>query len=216
MTRFLILLSVSLAAAVKPCCAADRLNIIVVFADDISARELPIYGSSVWSPPLRGDTSDPKYRASTPVLDRLAHEGCWIKTAWASVVCSPSRAMMMTGRYAHQHKWWGNKSKGKYVDETGREVTWPLYLSSPHQIGHIAQLAGYRSYWAGKTQMAGDLNRFGFDHGCFTPGNYDTHGTVTQPGIHSHINYLDYQAWLYQNKLKELGIADNTIFISLC
>ena len=339
----------------------DRPNIIIVFSDDISARELPIYGSSVWSPPLRGNTSDPQYRAATPVLDQLAKEGCWIKTAWASVVCSPSRAMMMTGRYAHLHKWWGNKSKGKYIGENGKASTWPLYLSSPHQIGQIAQQAGYKTYWAGKTQMAGDLRRFGFDQSCFTPGNladtdnpytdfklvvkksdgnkellnadtsqpvdtyqqhgwywyphvrlmnhdgkdfqwwpntdeskarfgigtygpdveldfifdfmekqvaedkpffvyhtthlghdafdwldlesksswpgtpvvkwdgqkytrtkpritgdegdYDTHGTVTAPGMHSHVNYLDYQAWLYQNKLKELGIADNTIFI---
>ena len=75
--------------------AADRPNVVILFADDISARELPIYGSSVWSPPLRGDTSEPQYRASTPVLDQMANEGCWIKTAWASVVCSPSRAMMM-------------------------------------------------------------------------------------------------------------------------
>lgn len=339
----------------------QRPNIIVVFADDISARELPLYGSSVWSPPTGGDTSDQAYRASTPVLDKIAQEGCWIKTAWASVVCSPSRAMMMTGRYAHIHKWWGNKSKGTYVGESGRESTWPLYLSSPTQIGHIAQQSGYATYWAGKTQMAGDLRRFGFDQGCFTPGSlsdkdnpytdfkhfykkidgtrqlfnadtnqpvdtyqqhgwywfphvrlmnhddkdfqwwpntpeshsnfgpatygpdveldfifdfmekqvaedkpffvyhtshlghdafnwldpaskskwpgtpvirwdgekytrtqpqitgdngkYDTHGTVTPSGIHHHINYLDYQAWLYRNKLEALGIADNTIFI---
>lgn len=341
--------------------AADRPNIILVFADDISARELPLYGSSVWSSPIRGNTSDPRYRASTPVLDRLANDGCWIKTAWASVVCSPSRAMMMTGRYAHLHKWWGNKSKGTYIDNRGKKTTWPLYLSSPHQIGHLAQQAGYKTYWAGKTQMAGDLRRFGFDQGCFTPGNlsdtdnpftdfklvidkssgkkilrnadtmqpvdtyqqhgwywyphvrlmnhdgkdfqwwpntdesrrkfdvetygpdveldfifdfmerqvaeeepffvyhtthlghdafdwldpgsksrwpgtpvikwdgeryirtepnvtgddgiYDTHGTVSEAGIHSHINYLDYQAWRYQNKLAELGIGDNTVFI---
>lgn len=341
--------------------AVDRPNIIILFADDISARELPIYGASVWSQPTKGDTDDPRYRARTPVLDRLANEGCWIRTAWASVVCSPSRAMMMTGRYAHLHKWWGNKSKGKYLDQDGRETTWPLYLSSPHQIGHIAQQAGYGTYWAGKTQMAGDLRRYGFAQGCFTPGNlsdkdnpftdfklyyarengkkvlrnadtdsvvdtylqhswywyphvrlmnhngkdfqwwpntpeskakfgpgtygpdveldfvfdfmekqvntgkpffvyhtshlghdafnwldpdsesrwpgtpvvkwdgkkytrtepritgdkgqYDTHGTVTGPGIHNHINYLDYQVWLYQNKLKELGVAGNTIFV---
>ena len=79
--------------------------------------------------------------------------------------------MMMTGRFAHLHKWWGNKSKGTYVNESGKEVTWPLYLSSPRQIGHVAQQAGYSTYWAGKTQMAGELDRFGFDQGCFTPGS---------------------------------------------
>lgn len=151
--------------------AARRPNIVLVFADDISARELPLYGSSVWSPPSGGDTSDIAYRASTPVLDGLAQEGCWFKTAWASVVCSPSRAMMMTGRFAHLHKWWGNKSKGTYDDGSGKKSTWPLYLSSPWQIGHVAQQAGYATYWSGKTQMAGDLRRFGFAQGCFTPGS---------------------------------------------
>jgi arylsulfatase A-like enzyme len=339
----------------------SRPNIVILFSDDISAREFPLYGSSVWSKPSAGDTSDPQFRASTPVLDRLAEEGCWVKTAWASVVCSPSRAMMMTGRYANLHKWWGNKSKGTYTAENGKKLTWPLYESSPMQIGHVAQQAGYGTYWAGKTHMAGDLRRYGFDQGCFTPGGledrdnpftdfklvdkkvdgnkvlfnadsnqpvetykqhgwywfphvrlmnhgekhfqwwpntpeseanfgigtygpdveldfifdlmdkkvaddqpffvyhtshlghdafdwlkpestsrwpgtpvvrwdgekyvrttpkitgdageYELHGTVTESGIHHHVDYLDYQVWLYQNKLKELGIADNTIFI---
>lgn len=340
---------------------SKRPNIVLVFADDISARELPIYNSSVWSPPAGGNTSDPQFRAFTPALDQLAHDGCWISTAWASVVCSPSRAMMMTGRYAHLHKWWGNKSKGTYEAPNGKRSTWPLYESCPLQIGHVAQQAGYATYWAGKTQMAGDLRRFGFDQGCFTPGelhnrdnphtdfklidrkidgkpvilnadteqpvetylqhgwywfphvrlmnhggksfqwwpnspaskkqfglstygpdvelefifdfmerqvadekpffvyhtshlghdafdwlnpdshnkwpgtpvikwdgeqyvrtapnitgdkgSYDTHGTVTSPGIHHHINYLDYQIWQYREKLASLGIDDNTVLI---
>ena len=361
---FLSLLSLLPAcnnAVAQDSTAGERPNVVVLFADDISARELPIYGSSVWSPPESGNTNDPRFRAHTPVLDKLAHEGCWIKNAWASVVCSPSRAMMMTGRYAHLHKWWGNKSKGTYVDEHGRTKTWPLYESSPIQIGHIAGQAGYKSYWSGKTQMAGDLRKFGFDQACFTPGSlsdkenpytdfkhvvrkingkkvllnadsnqevdtyrqrgwywfphvrlmnhdgkdfqwfpnspeskakfgvttygpdveldfifdfleqrasdkksffiyhtshlghdafdwldpnttskwpgtpviqwdgekyvrtvpeitgdhgkYDTHGTVTGPGIHHHVNYLDYQVWRYQQKFEELGLAENTIFI---
>jgi len=152
-------------------CAAEKLNVIVYFADDISAREFPIYGSSVWSKPEGGDTTDPAYRAYTPVMDRMAQEGCWVKTAWAATVCSPSRAMMMTGRYAHRHKWWDNKDKGEYIDDTGKRTVWPLYESSPLQLGHLAQKAGYGTYWAGKTQMTGDLKRYGYDEGCFTPGN---------------------------------------------
>jgi len=344
----------------------DRPNIILVFADDISARELPVYGSSVWSHPERGaNSTDPLHLAKTPVLDRLAEEGCWVQTAWASVVCAPSRAMMMTGRYAHRHKWWTNKDLGQVQRPNGKRETWPLYESSPLQLGHLAQQAGYGTFWSGKTQMPGDLRRYGFDEGCFTPGNlsnkdnpytdfkhehkkidgkrvlinvdtgepaatymqhgwywyphvllmrhpsiedgkdfewwpntqvsreafgpatygpdveldfifefmdrkheegqpffiyhtshlghdaynwlnpqdpskwpgtpvlewdgqryhraepritgdqgvYDTHGTVTESGIHRHVEYLDYQMWLYKNKLEAMGIADNTIII---
>ena len=345
---------------------AKKPNIILIFADDISARELPIYGSSQWSPPPQGgDSSAPKYRAKTPVLDKLANEGLWIKTAWAATVCSPSRAMMMTGRYAHLHKWWHNKDKGEVIDKSGKKITWPLYESSPHTIAHIAKAGNYATYWAGKTQMA-DVRYFGFDEAVFTPGvggqsnpysdfkilskkvdgkkvlinedtgvevdyyqqfgwywkphvqlmnhpevkeafewwpntpdskasyglhtygpdvelkfildfmerkhseekpffiyhtthlghdgwdffsseidrekrnkwpgtpkikwqngkyvrtkphvtgdagKYDTHGTVTESGIHTHVNYLDYQVWQYIEKLKELGIEDNTILI---
>jgi len=340
--------------------AAERLNIILVYADDISARELPIYGSSTWTKGKGEDSSDVSVRANTPVLDQMAQEGCWVKTAWASVVCSPSRAMMMTGRYAHIHKWWNNSYKGKYVNEKGKAVTWPLYLSSPMLIGHFAQQGGYGTYWAGKTQMAGDLREFGFHQGCFTPGSladkdnpytdfrmiqkeidgkkvvinddtgkpfdtyaqhswyfnphvrlmnhdnkdfqwwpntpetiesfglgtygpdveldfifdfmdkqhdkgepffvyhtthlghgafdwlntgsqswpgtpkihwngkgyertephitgddgvYETHDTVTESGIHTHINYLDYQMWLYRQKLEQMGISENTVVI---
>ncbi|TWT78864.1 Arylsulfatase [Planctomycetes bacterium CA13] len=338
-------------------------NVIVYFADDISAREFPVYGSSVWSD-LKGQaTNDPELRARTPVMEQLAKEGVVVKTAWAATICNPSRAMMMTGRYAHIHKWWHNRDRGSYRDQNGRPLTWPLYESSPMLNGHIAQKAGYGTYWAGKTQMAGDLTRFGFDEGCFTPGNlsdtdnpftdfkhivkkkngekvlinadtgktcksyqqhgwywfphvrlmndpsapgafswwpnsdeskasfgintygpdveldfvfdfmdrqqktgkpffvyhtthlghdafdwffpespckwpgapmvswdgkeytrtqpqvtgdagkYETHGTITDPGIHNHVSYIDYQIWLYLNKLKQMGLDQNTILI---
>ena len=151
--------------------AEQRMNIVIIFADDISARELPVYGSSVWSKPDKGDTSNPQFRAKTPVLNRLAREGCYFQNAWASVVCSPSRAMMMTGRYAHLHKWWTNKDYGMVIDKQGRKQVWPLYESSPLTIGSVAKKAGYATYWAGKTQMKGsDLTKFGFDEGCFYTG----------------------------------------------
>lgn len=146
-------------------------NIILVLADDISARELPIYKSDTWSPPKGGNTQDKKYRGKTPVLNRLAQEGLYVKTAWAAVVCSPSRAMMMTGRYAHLHKWWGNKTIGKYSSPEGKLESYPLYASSEYTIGHIAKAGGYATFWSGKTQMRNKrLELFGFDEGVFTPG----------------------------------------------
>ena len=163
-TLLMVLIATGIAGALQ------KPNIIILYADDISARELPVYGSSVWSKPTRGDTSDPAHLAKTPVLDKMAKEGCWIKTAWVACVCNPSRAMMMSGRYAHIHKWWNNKDKGLGYDEHGKLGTWPVYQSSPLLIGHIAQNAGYGTYWAGKTQMAGSYAKHGFDEGCFTPG----------------------------------------------
>ena len=145
-------------------------NIVVVFADDISAREFPVYNSTVWNADFKGESTDLKMRAKTPVLSRLAEEGVFIKTAWAATICSPSRAMMMTGRYADKHKWWHNGDLGMSISKEGKRRPWHLYESST-LIGHIAQKAGYATMRSGKTQMKGsDLLKFGFDEGAFTPG----------------------------------------------
>jgi arylsulfatase A-like enzyme len=170
---FCIVISI-ITIATNPIKAQKKPNIIVVFADDISARELPIYNSSTWSvPPQGGDTSNPKYRAETPVMDKIAKEGVFIKSAWGATICSPSRAMMMTGRYAHIHKWWHLKDRGSFINKEGKkDRTYPLYESSPHTIGHIAKAGGYATYWAGKTQISG-VDQFNFDEGCFTPGVND-------------------------------------------
>ncbi|WP_010134596.1 sulfatase-like hydrolase/transferase [Ochrovirga pacifica] len=166
-TLLLALIAISLVAQKK-----QNPNIIVILADDISAREFPIYKSDTWSS-VKGnkDSHDLSIRAKTPVLDKIAEEGVYIKTAWASVVCSPSRAMLMTGRYPHIHKWWGNKTLGKYTDEAGNLGTYPLFASSPLTIGVVAKKSDYATMWSGKSQMRNkNLQNFGFDEGVFTPG----------------------------------------------
>ncbi len=167
------MLSAITVSALCACAQAkpEKPNIILFFADDISAREIPIYNSSVWSKPGYGTTTNPEFRANTPNLDKLATEGCWIKTTWAATICSPSRGQLLTGRYGYQTKWWHNGALGYWRNKDGQKEVYPLYESSPVQLGQVAKDAGYRTYWAGKTQMkSADLTKFGFEEGCFTPG----------------------------------------------
>ncbi len=169
--------TLTLAAAIAPFATeaatkTDKPNIVVLFADDISAREFPIYNSSVWSDTHGENTTDETLRAKTPVMDRLAKEGCWISTCWGASVSSPSRAMMMTGRFASTTKWWHNGDCGTYLNAQGKEEKWPLYESSPLQMAKLAQMGGYATYWAEKTQMPypEKADKYGFDEGCYTPG----------------------------------------------
>ncbi len=163
------------AAAIPATFAAPKQskpNIVVLFADDISAREFPIYGSNVWTGIGDNNTQDMTQRASTPIMDELANMGCWISTCWACTVSSPSRAQMMTGRYATQTKWWHNSDCGTYKNPQGKQETYPLYESSPMIIGKIAQDGGYATYWTGKAQMShidDCIDKYGFDEACYSP-----------------------------------------------
>lgn len=153
--KFCLLLAISCGAALS---AATKPNVILIMADDISAREFEFHGSTAWS----------GSRAKTPVLDRLAREGCHLATMWSSTVCMPTRAMIMTGRYPHLTKWWDNGEFGK--GKKGRPNSVPD--SSPLMIGKLAGQAGYRSIWVGKTHVTlnSRATQYGFDEGMFSHG----------------------------------------------
>ncbi|MEM7806942.1 MAG: sulfatase-like hydrolase/transferase [Planctomycetota bacterium] len=173
----LALTSISLGLLAAPEATGDpdvkQPNVILIFTDDISAREIPVYGSNVWSDLLGGDTQDPALRAETPVMDRIANEGAWITTAWSATICSPSRAMIMSGRYATSTKWWHNGLVGK-LESDERDIPRVLvHHSSPLLIGHVAQQAGYATMLAGKVQMlVQDAQNYGFDEMVDTPGQW--------------------------------------------
>jgi arylsulfatase A len=65
--------------------AAEKMNIVVLFADDLGYGDLGCYGSPV---------------IRTPELDRMAREGVRFTDFYsAAEVCTPSRAALLTGRY---------------------------------------------------------------------------------------------------------------------
>lgn len=86
-TQFSLLLLVSSLQAFA--CAAERPNVILFIADDVSATDLGCYGSPT---------------ARTPNIDRLAAHGRRFDSAYLTASsCSPSRSSIITGRYPHNN-----------------------------------------------------------------------------------------------------------------
>lgn len=75
--------------------AAEPLNVVIIFADDLGYGDLGCYGS----PTIR-----------TPHLDRMAAEGLRFTDFYsAAEVCTPSRAALLTGRYPIRNGMCGNR-----------------------------------------------------------------------------------------------------------
>ncbi len=88
----------------------------------------------------------------TPNLDKLAKEGAHVKNACVSTaLCSPSRASILTGQYAHTHKVVDN-----FAPLPNQLKFFPQYL----------QQAGYQTAFLGKWHMGNtdDAPQKGFDY----------------------------------------------------
>ncbi len=88
----------------------------------------------------------------TPNMDALARNGVYLKNAFVTTaLCSPSRASILTGLYAHQHRVVDNNNP--VPDDL---VFFPQYL----------QQAGYETAMIGKWHMGGEKDdpQRGFNH----------------------------------------------------
>ena len=84
----LMLLAASLLLSGASYAQATKPNIVLVLMDNLGYGELGAYGGGI----LRG--------APTPRIDRLASEGMRLLNYNVEAQCTPSRAALMTGRYA--------------------------------------------------------------------------------------------------------------------
>ncbi|MFB3826272.1 MAG: sulfatase [Bryobacteraceae bacterium] len=99
----------------------------------------------------------------TPHLDRLARGGVVFRNAFVTTsLCSPSRASLLTGLYAHAHRVLDNF--------TPLDPKLPVFPA-------MLRAAGYRTGYVGKWHMGGasDEPRPGFDHwlSFFGQGQYE-------------------------------------------
>lgn len=114
--------------------AADKPNIIIIFADDMGYGDVSIL--------------NPEARTFTPHLDNLVRNGVTFSNAHASAsVCTPSRYGLLTGRYA-----WRSASGGHVVSGFGE----PVIEEGRNTIASLLKKDGYTTACIGKWHLGLD------------------------------------------------------------
>ena len=137
---------------------AKKPNVLFILIDDMGAHDLSNEGSEFYE---------------SPNVDRIAHEGMKFTRGYATCqVCSPSRASILTGKYAPNHgitTWIGDAS-GEAWRRRGRHDSHfpPEYernlRASEITLAEAMKDAGYKTFFAGKWHL-GSEGSWPTDHG---------------------------------------------------
>ena len=116
---------------------ASKPNIIFILADDLGIGSVSCYGADNFK---------------TPNVDSLAKSGLRFEHCYASPLCGPTRALLMTGRYAYHTGMTGNQSGPRL--KPANEIMMPRMLKP----------AGYVTAQCGKwNQLPLEPGDWGFD-----------------------------------------------------
>lgn len=110
---------------------APRPNVLLILADDLGFSDVGCYGSEI----------------PTPHLDRLAAGGLRFTQFTNTSKCSPSRASLLTGAYAHA---------------VGMDRQ-PVAIRGARTVAQVLRGAGYRTFMAGKHHGTQDPLALGFE-----------------------------------------------------
>ena len=127
---------------------AKRPNIVLIMSDDVSPDLYGCYGNT---------------EVSTPHIDAMAENGVMFRTAWATALCAPTRAMIMTGRYGHRTRFFHNDVQIPQPDGSNQ------LFKYHHSFGKLMKQAGYATAIAGKWHVSSskpESEDGGFDEYC--------------------------------------------------
>ena len=92
------------------------------------------------------------YKVRTPNLQRFAEESVVFRQCFcANPTCSPSRAALLTGEYAHSCGMFGLAHRGFEMPDYSKHIT------------HSLRSAGYKSYLLGIQHIADNPEKIGYD-----------------------------------------------------
>ncbi|MFC2113469.1 sulfatase-like hydrolase/transferase [Bacteroidota bacterium] len=145
--------------------ADNQPNIILLMIDDCSAVEYSCYA-----------TDNHPSGNQTPVLDKLAAEGLRFTTCWATPLCAPTRAMLMTGKYGSQTGMYGNALRRRDPD----------FASNHVPISKVLKDNGYETAVSGKWHLPGSPRQeeYGMDEYSLLGGYFGGGGLE-----HTHEGY---------------------------
>jgi arylsulfatase A-like enzyme len=162
---FVLVAPLSTAAEKKP-------NIVIILADDLGYGDVGYQGGA----------------ARTPNIDKLAAAGVQLKAIYGHPMCSPTRAAMLTGRYASR---WG---------VTGAQNDQAFPFGTP-TLASVLQSAGYETALTGKWHLGSAVetapNKFGFGYsygllaGGATPDTHEYKFGPHQRTWHRNGKFLD-------------------------
>jgi arylsulfatase A len=134
-TWFVLIVAIEMVGSV---CGGipQKPNVVFILADDLGIGNVGCYGSD-------------HYR--TPNLDKLAAGGARFTQFFTGALCGPSRALIMTGRYA-------------FRNGSSNQDACKLMPKSELQLGRLFQGAGYATAAIGKWgQLPGEPIEAGYD-----------------------------------------------------
>ncbi|MBG9378210.1 sulfatase-like hydrolase/transferase [Panacibacter sp. DH6] len=154
----------SVAIPVKP-------NIVLILADDIGYEVPAVNGGQSYN---------------TPNIDMMAAAGMRFTQCYGSPMCSPSRFMLLTGKYNFRNY-----------------TVWGIMDRNQRTIANMLADQGYDTYALGKWQLDGgdtSVKTFGFNSSYTIFAQYDD-GTLTHDAFHN--TYGRYKSpELYANGLQ--------------
>lgn len=182
--------SAFLAAAILclvPSLYAKKPNLLFILCDDLRPQALGCYGNE---------------HVKTPNIDRLAKEGVRFENSFCTTsLCSPSRASILSGVYAHKH---------------GVTNNFTEYPDSMESFPGALQKNGYATAYVGKYHMGeeNDEPRKGFDwfvthkgQGKYYDTEWNLNGTKREviKGYYTTVATDLTMDWLKQQQIKDAG-----------